>query len=118
MLLSWPGAGRLAAFAVCVLAALPAAADEVGAIVTPGQGELTMCPYSGCNLYHHIKLPPHIAVGDKVRVHFGSNPKSYRFPVVRIVRDGDHCVLFSQTAETKDIEKIEVASCRVAPQAQ
>ena len=119
MLLSWAGAGaRAAVFALCALVALPAAADEVGAIATPGQGELTMCPYSGCNLYHHIVLPPHIAVGDKVPVHFGSNPKSYRFPVARIVRDGDSCALFSQTAETTDVEKIEVASCRVTAQAQ
>jgi hypothetical protein len=110
---------RLTAIAVTILAATtPAMADEVTAISTGGQGDLTMCPYRGCNLYHHIKLPPQIAVGDKVGLRFGSNPKHYNFPVARIVRDGDTCTVFSQTAKTENVEKIEVASCPLAPRAQ
>jgi len=103
----------LAAIAAGLLAAAyPAAADEVAAISTGGKGDLTMCPYSGCNLYHHIRLPPRIAVGDKVRVHFGSNPKRYEFPVERIVKNGDSCTAYSQTGNTEKVEKIEIASCR------
>jgi hypothetical protein len=109
----------LAAIAAAILTATtPAMAEEVTAISTGGQGDLTMCPYSGCNLYHHIKLPPQIAVGDNVRLRFGSNTKHYNFPIARIVRDGDTCMLFSQATETRDVEKIEVASCGPAPGAQ
>jgi len=104
----WLGAllGSLAAFAV-------AQAEEVQSVATPGKGDLTMCSYRGCNLYHHIKLPAQIAVGDKVRVRFGSNPKQYRFPVARIVHTGDACTIYSQTTDTEGVEKIEVASCVV-----
>jgi hypothetical protein len=103
--------------------ATPAAANEVTVIATPGMGNLTMCPvtfavYRSCNLYHHIKLPPQITVGDKVRVRFGSNPKRYSFPIARIVRDGERCTIYSQTTETEDVEKIEIASCSDAPQAE
>jgi hypothetical protein len=98
------------------------AGDEVNSISTPGKGDLTMCPNSwgmrSCNLYHHIKLPPQITVGDKVRVRFGSNPKRYSFPIARIVRDGERCTIYSQTTETEDVEKIEIASCSDAPQAE
>jgi hypothetical protein len=109
-----------------LLAAAPAASaatDEVKAIATPGKGDLTMCPvtfavYRSCNLYHHIKLPAQIAIGDKVRVRFGSNPKRYDFPVARIVRNGDRCTVYSQTTDTEDVEKIEVASCGEPPAAE
>ncbi|HZK89199.1 MAG TPA: hypothetical protein VFC56_03535 [Stellaceae bacterium] len=98
------------------------AADDVKAVSTPGQGDLTMCPvswvYHECNLYHHIEIPPRIAVGDTVKVHFGSNPKRYNFPVARIVRDGDRCTAFSQTSETEKVEKIEIGSCGGTPSAQ
>jgi hypothetical protein len=100
--------------------ATPVAADEVNAIATGGKGDLTMCKsmvlYSNCNLYHHIKLPPQIAVGDKVRVHYGSNPKRFDFPVGRIVREGDLCTVLSDPAgDTEKVNKIEVASCQDAP---
>ena len=104
-----------------LLAAGPAAADEVAAIATGGQGDLTMCPYMGymgCNLYHHIELPPQIAVGDKVSVRFGSNPKSYDFPIARIVRDGGKCTVFSQLKNTENVEKIVIAACQVPPPAE
>jgi hypothetical protein len=101
-----------------VIAAVQAAANEVTAISTGGTGDLTMCPYTGCNLYHHIELPPKIAIGDKVPLRFGSNPKDYNFPVARITRDGDACVVYSQIGQTEKVEKIEVPSCQPAPGAQ
>jgi hypothetical protein len=110
-------------FLAATLAATPAAADDVQAVSTGGKVDLTMCHqhmmlYSTCYLYHHIKVPPQIAIGDKVRLHYGSNPKRYDFPIARIVRDGDTCTVFSQLTETKDVEKLEVASCGDAPAAQ
>lgn len=99
------------ALAGVIFAAGQAAANDVTAITTGGTGDLTMCPYMGCNLYHHIALPPRIALGDHVNLHFGSNPKNYRFPVARIIRHGAGCTVFSQTEQTEDVEKIEIASC-------
>jgi hypothetical protein len=100
-----------------VVAGQQAKANDVRQISTGGQGDLTMCPAwwidRNCRVYHHIKLPAQIAIGDKVGLRFGSNPKDYRFPVARIVRDGDSCSVFSQTAETEDVEKIAVGSCQV-----
>jgi hypothetical protein len=98
-------------------------ADEMKAITTPGQGDLTMCPTTfvmmrSCNLYHHIKVPPQIALGDRVKLRFGSNPKIYSFPVARIARDGANCTVFSQTNETENVEKIQIASCGEAPSAE
>ena len=115
----WLSAAMVGCLAVAG-ASTPAAAEDVQAISTPGKGDLTMCPitfavYRSCNLYHHIKLPPSIGVGGTVRVRFGSNPKHYNFPVARIVRDGDGCTVFSQLAETENVEKIEIAACGVAP---
>jgi hypothetical protein len=72
---------------------------------------ITFAAYRNCNLYHHIKLPPQMAVGDTVRVRFGSNTKHYNFPVARIVRNGGSCTVFSQLTETDNVEKIEIASC-------
>jgi hypothetical protein len=112
---------RLAAiaFAGLVATAGSAAAADVTAITTTGSGNLTMCPeswmYRSCNLYHHVKLPPHIEVGGNVVLHYGSNPKRYVFPVARIVQDGHGCTVFSQTAETDNVENIAVAPCRIAP---
>jgi hypothetical protein len=117
----WLTAAATGFLAALISSVAPAAADEVKAIATGGEGNLTMCPgwvYRGCNLYHHIELPSQMAVGDMMGVRFGSNPKRYRFPVARILRDGDNCTVFSQIAETENVEKIEVASCRVAIAAQ
>ena len=97
----------------------PLAAGEVKAIETGRSGDLTMCPMwtSSCNLYHHISLPARITIGDKVPVNFGSNPKDYNFPVARIVmHDNGGCTVFSQLTTAKDVQKIEVPSCRVAPE--
>jgi hypothetical protein len=90
-------------------------ADDVTAIATGRKGDLTKCSYWGCNLYHHIKLPQKIAVGDSVTVHFGSNPKRYSFPVARIIKSGDLCTVYSQTTQTDDVEKIEITPCTPVP---
>ena len=105
------------AFLAAVGSLRPVAAGEVKAIETGSKGDLTMCPMRdfSCNLYHHITLPPQMTIGEKVKVSFGSNPKQYDFPVARIiVRDGGGCTGFGQLAETEDVEKIEVASCKPA----
>lgn len=106
-------------FAGLIAAAGAAAAADVTAVTTPGKGDLTMCPeswmYRSCNLYHHVKVPPHIEVGGHVVLHYGSNPKRYVFPVARIVQDGDSCTVFSQTDQTDNVENIAIAPCRVAP---
>jgi hypothetical protein len=119
MIIAFCHAGWIAA-AVLLASAGPTDAVEVQAITTPGKGDLTMCPATfgmmrSCNLYHHIKMPPHIKVGDRVKLRFGSNPKQYRFPVARIVRDGAACTVYSQTSDTADVEKIEIASCGEPP---
>lgn len=107
------------AFAGLVAGAGNAAAADVTAITTPGQGNLTMCPeswiYRSCNLYHHIRVPRRIEVGGNVTLHYGSNPKRYVFPVARIVQNGDSCTVFSQTDQTDNVENIVIASCGVAP---
>ena len=107
------------AFAGLIAVASAAAAADVTAVTTPGKGDLTMCPeswmYRSCNLYHHVKVPPHIEVGGHVVLHYGSNPKRYVFPVARIVEDGDSCTVFSQTDQTDNVENIAIAPCRVAP---
>ena len=100
-----------------LLLAASASAEEVTAIATSGKGDLTMCPYMGCNLYHHIKVPQQIAVGDHVTLHFGSNPKRYSFPVARIVKEGATCTIYSQTKDTEGVEKIEIAACHPPPSA-
>jgi hypothetical protein len=107
-------AGILVAAAVSL-----AAADGPKAVETPGSGTLTMCHnrlvYSDCNSYHHIAIPGRITVGDKVKVKFGSNPKDYEFPVMRIVQSGDTCTLFSEAGgDAEKADKIEVASCKPA----
>jgi hypothetical protein len=106
-------------FAGLVAAAGDAAADDMTAITTTGKGDLTMCPeswmYRSCNLYHHIKVPRHIEVGSNVVLHYGSNPKRYVFSVARIVHDGGSCTVFSQTAQTDNVENIVIASCRAEP---
>jgi hypothetical protein len=51
---------------------------------------------SSCRTYHHISLPPRIAVGDTITVSFGSHPKEFRFYVARIDLKRQHCGLFSK----------------------
>jgi len=97
----------------------PAAArqpDSVEAVEPGGPGVLTKCRdwlvASSCNRYHHITLPPRIAVGDTLTVTFGSSPKEYAFPVARIAQKGRHCVIFSDTeGDRHHVDKINVAPC-------
>jgi len=95
------------------------AAEGVQAVETAGSGTFTMCRsrllYSACNSYHHIVIPRRLAVGDTVPLEYGSNPKEYAFPIARIVPNGGSCMVLSQpSGTTENVEKIEVASCRVA----
>jgi hypothetical protein len=67
---------------------------------------------SSCNSYHHITLPPRIAVGDTISVTFGSSPKEYMFPVARIAHKGRHCAIFSAVdGDRHHMDKINVAPC-------
>ena len=90
--------------------------DRVEAVEPGGPGVLTKCRdwlvASSCNRYHHITLPPRIAVGDTITVTFGSSPKEYAFPVARIVQKGRHCVIFSEAeGDRHHVDKINVAPC-------
>ena len=110
---------RRAASIALLFAAGASAADGIGAIDTAGSGTLTMCQdwlvYNSCRVYHHVALPGRIAVGDSVKLAFGSNPKDYAFPVARISRDGDTCTVLSDASgDPEKANKIEVASCRDA----
>ena len=97
----------------------PAAArqpDSVEAVEPGGPGVLTKCRdwlvATSCNRYHHVTLPPRIAVGDTITLTFGSSPKEYTFPVARIAQKGRHCVIFSDTeGDRHHMDKINVAPC-------
>lgn len=91
----------------------------VEAVAPSGPGVLTKCRYwlvaTSCNHYHHIVLPPRIAVGDTIYVIFGSSPKEYAFPVARITIEGHHCTIYSEARGNPDqMDKIDIASCRRA----
>ncbi len=93
--------------------------DSVEAVEPGGPGVLTKCRdwlvASSCNRYHHIALPPRIAVGDTITVTFGSSPKEYAFPVARIAQQGRHCVIFSDTeGDRHHVDKINIAPCHRA----
>ncbi|HVC54932.1 MAG TPA: hypothetical protein VND95_03200 [Stellaceae bacterium] len=111
-----------ASAAVSLLAGSPAiAAGRRDAITTPGSGTLTMCRdwlvYDACSTYHNVALPRHIAVGDKIALTYGSNPKEYDFHVVRIRQQDDSCtVLSNRSGANGKGEKIKVAPCRAAAQ--
>ena len=90
--------------------------DSVEAVEPGGPGVLTKCRdwlvASSCKTYHHITLPPRIAVGDTITVTFGSSPKEYEFPVARIAQKGRHCAIFSEAeGDRHQIDKINVAPC-------
>ena len=97
-------------------------ADQSGAveaIVTSGPGVLTKCRYwlvaTSCYHYHHVRLPPRIAVGDTINLTYGSSPKEYAFPVARIGIEDGHCTIYSEARGNPDqMDKITVVSCRAA----
>ena len=97
---------------------LGGADDSVPAAATPGSGRLTVCRnwlvYSSCTTYK-VALPERVAVGDKVSLTYGSNPKDYTFPVLRIRQQGAICTFLSDANEDAvGGTKIEVDQCRVA----
>lgn len=107
-------AGLLIAAGSCGPAA--ARAETVEAVEPGGPGVLTKCRNwlvaKSCRTYQHIPLPARIAVGDTIRVSFGSHPKEYAFPVARIALQGRDCVLFSKAeGDRQETDKINVAPC-------
>ena len=113
------GVAVLSAILLAPATAAPAAGGAE-AVTTPGSATLTMCRdwlvYNSCSKYHNVKVPPVIAVGDKVRLRFGSNPKNYDFPVVAIRHHGDGCTIASNHTRPDDTgEKIEVSPCGATP---
>ena len=93
--------------------------DSVEAVEPGGPGVLTKCRdwlvASSCNTYHHISLPPRVAVGDTIPIAFGSHPKEFRFFVARIALKGDHCAIFSEAhGDRHRMDKINVAPCQRA----
>ena len=95
------------------------AADSVEAVTTQGSGALTICRswlvYDSCTTYRKVALPERVAVGDKLSLSYGSNPKDYTFPVLSIRHQGANCTILSDaSAAAVGGEKIEVAQCQVA----
>jgi hypothetical protein len=98
---------------------LSSADDSVAAVSTSGSGKLTVCRnwlvYNTCTTYNKVALPERVAVGDKLSLSFGSNPKDYTFSVLLIRQQGATCMLLSDANEdTVGGEKIEVDQCQVA----
>jgi hypothetical protein len=96
-----------------------AEAGNVKAVAPGASGVLTKCRdwlvVTSCNTYHHISLPPRIAVGDTVPLSFGSNPKEYPLPVARIDLKRHHCAIFSEAEGNRHrMDKINVAPCYLA----
>ncbi len=104
---------------VAVAAALnPAAADDsVAAVTTPGKGVLTMCRswivHRSCKPYDKVVLPRRVAVGDRIKLTFGSNPKDYTFHVMQIRVAGDGCTILSHAGDSgEDGERLDVSPCQ------
>ena len=95
----------------------PAAlAEPLAAVTVSGKGVLTICRnwiiFRTCKPYDKIDLPPRIAVGDRLDLTFGSNPKDYLFHVVEIRQKGEGCLLLSNISNGhEDRERIEVPRC-------
>ena len=109
--------------AVCAGIALAlgplALAEPPEAVTVTGKGILTICRnwilFRSCKPYDKIDLPPRIAVGDKLDLTFGSNPKDYLFRVVEIRQKGEGCLLLSNISKGhEDRERIEVPRCEPA----
>ncbi len=111
---------RLSLAAVCAgvaFSANPAApADPLAAVTVSGNGTLTICRswilFRTCKNYDKLDLPARIAVGDKLDLTFGSNPKDYLFHVVEIRPKGEGCLLLSNISKGhEDRERIEIPRC-------
>jgi hypothetical protein len=97
----------------------PAAADTVNAVTTPGAGTLTTCRswvvYNSCDT-HKVVLPSRIAIGDKLKLTYGSNPKDYKFHVMDIRPQGAGCMILSEmSGGSENGEKLEIAQCQATP---
>src|SRR5438477_1702335 len=84
-------------------------------VATSGSGRLKRCwdllLESSCRT-HHVRLPERVSVGDTIELDYGSNPKRYRFHVVRIdLRTDGRCVLLGSSVPLKRSEKIELDNC-------
>ena len=70
--------------------------------------------YNSCDA-HKVVLPSRIAVGDKIKLTYGSNPKNYNFHVVQIRQQDSGCTILSDASSGReDGEKIEIAPCQAA----
>jgi hypothetical protein len=102
---------------IAACSSVAAAQPDTVTAVTPGAaGVLTKCRSwvvaSSCRTYHHISLPPRIAVGDTVTISFGSHPKEFAFYVARIDLKGQHCAIFSKPeGDRHRMDKINIAPC-------
>jgi hypothetical protein len=114
---------RLPLAAFCAGIALtpsPAAlAEPLTAVTVVGKGVLTKCRnwivFRTCKPYDKIDLPRQVAVGDKLDLTFGSNPKDYLFQIVEIRQKGEGCLLLSKISNGhEDRERIEVPRCEPA----
>jgi hypothetical protein len=99
-----------------LLAAAAALAEDVKAVTTTGSATLTMCQswlvYSSCRSYNRVEVPQALKVGQTVVLEFGSNTKTYRFPVARIDRDGQHCTVYSEKeGDPENINRFVVDPC-------
>ena len=104
----------------CSAAGIDAVATDAAA--TGGSGSFTTCRswivVSSCSTYHKVSLPEHIAVGDRIKLTYGSNMKEYIFHVVGIRPHGESCTVMSpETGPEGDGEKLEVESCHPEPKA-
>jgi hypothetical protein len=108
---------------VAIFLSLAALAEPLTAVTVSDKGVLTICRnwivFHTCKPYDKIELPPRIAVGDKLDLTFGSNPKDYLFQVVEIRQKGEGCLLLSKISKGhEDRERIEIPRCEpVAKQA-
>lgn len=94
-------------------------AGTVDVATTTGSGDLTMCRswivYESCTTYHKVALPERVAIGDDVKLIFGSNNKDYLFHVRRILHQGTSCKILSDESDDKgEGERIDIPQCEVA----
>src|SRR5579863_812531 len=94
-------AAMVAAFLALITApTMAGAADDIAAVTTPGSGALTICRdwivHESCSTYHKVEVPDRIAVGDRIELTYGSNPKDYVFHVSGIRRDANSCTILSE----------------------
>jgi hypothetical protein len=98
------------------------AAGGMTAITTADKGTVTICRswivYRACKSYDKVALPPRIAVGDNIKLTYGSNTKTYIFAVVEIRPKGKGCLLLSdQSGGEEDGERLDIARCLPANEA-